>query len=808
MVSGHQQARRSDTIRWFDEVGQDDVREVGGKNASLGEMIRHLGARGVRVPAGFAVTANAYARFVEANDLAAVVREQIDALHDGADLADIGAAIRTAMLEGDVPPDDAQAISAAYDRLGKQLGKDAPPVAVRSSATAEDLPEASFAGQQESFLDVSGANALLDACRRCYASLFTDRAISYREERGFDHLAVELSIGVQQMVPASEAGSGVMFTLDSDSGFDRVVTIDAAWGLGESVVGGTVDPDHYVVFTPLLDDEGVCPIISKRRGAKERKVVRTTSRSASSRTKSVSTDDEERAGYVLDDDEILQLARWGAVIQRHYGRPMDIEWAKHAEDGTLHVVQARPETVHSQADPAALRTYRLRERGEILVRGHAIGDAIATGPVCRLADPDSIDDFVEGSVLVTSATDPDWEPIMRRAAAIVTEQGGRTSHAAIVSRELGVVAVVGADGATGAVDDGRDVTVSCAEGDTGIVYDGVLEFDEEEVDLSSVPDTETAIMLNLADPSAAFRWWRLPADGVGLARIEFIITNQIGVHPLALTRYEELDRDDRTAVDELAAGYEDRTAFFVEGLSHGIARLAAAWHPRPVLVRLSDFKTNEYAGLVGGRAFEPEEENPMLGWRGASRYATEGYADGFALECAAIRRVRDEIGLTNVIVMVPFCRTLGEADGVLTALADNGLERGRNGLAVYVMAEIPSNILLADQFATRFDGFSIGSNDLTQLVLGVDRDSELLAPVFDERDPAVVACIEQLIEQAHRQRRPVGLCGQRPSDDASFATLLVEAGIDSISVSPDSFLDVKRHVAEAERRRHVRTARS
>jgi pyruvate,water dikinase len=787
-----------DTIRWFEDLSSGDTALVGGKNASLGEMIQNLSSRGIRVPGGFATTAQAYREFLDANHMRQRISEHVDALHRGAELAKVGEAIRSMFADAEFPPQIAEAIRDAYGELGARLERREPDVAVRSSATSEDLPEASFAGQQETFLNITGEDALLDACKRCYASLFTNRAISYREHHGFDHLAVALSVGVQEMVRSDRAGAGVMFSIDTDSGFPRSVLINASWGLGEAVVAGRVDPDEYLVFKPLLDRADLNPVISKTVGRKQSKIV--YSDSGDHPTTTVETSEEEQAASVLDDQEILLLARWAAAIEDHYGRPMDMEWAKDGERDELYVVQARPETVQARKEASTLRSYRLRERGERLVSGLAIGDAIAAGKVCNLGSVEEIDRFQDGAVLVTGATDPDWEPIMKRATAIVTDHGGRTSHAAIVSRELGVAAVVGTGEATSRLSDGDEVTVSCAEGDEGHVYKGILDYDEREIDLAEIPPTGTEVMLNLANPAAAFRWWRLPADGVGLARMEFIINNQIQIHPMALVRFDDLEQEDaRTRIAELTRGYDDKTQFFVERLAYGIARIAAAWWPKPVIVRMSDFKTNEYARLIGGAAFEPAEENPMLGWRGASRYSSDGYRQGFGLECRAIRRVRDEMGLTNTVVMIPFCRTVEEADLVLETMADHGLLRGRNGLEVYVMAEVPSNILLAADFADRFDGFSIGSNDLTQLMLGVDRDSELLASLFDEWNPAVTRSIESLIVSAHDKRRKVGLCGQRPSDDPQFARLLVHAGIDSISVTPDSFLTVKNNVAAVER---------
>jgi pyruvate,water dikinase len=784
-------------VRWFEDLSSGDVAQVGGKNASLGEMIRNLSSKDIRVPAGFAIYADVYWKFLDANDLRTPISEQIEKFHRNANLAEVGRAVRTMIVDAEFPAHLVERFSDAYRELGVRLQRENPDVAVRSSATAEDLPEASFAGQQETFLNIRGEAALLDACKRCYASLFTDRAISYREHHGFDHLRVALSIGVQEMVRSDRAGAGVMFSIDTDSGFPRVVLINASWGLGESVVAGKVDPDEYLVFKPMLESEALIPVISKEIGGKRCKMV--YSESGDQPTKIVDTTEKERRAFVLDDREILQLARWACVIEDHYGGPTDMEWAKDGGSGELYIVQARPETVQARKDASTMRSYRLSEEGTRLTGGLAVGDAIAAGKVCSLRSADEIDRFEDGAVLVTGTTDPDWEPVMKRAGAIVTDHGGRTSHAAIVSRELGVAAVVGTGDATSILSDGQEITVSCAEGEKGVVYEGILDYQASEIDLGDVPGTRTEIMLNLADPSAAFRWWRLPADGVGLARLEFVINNQIQIHPMALIRFNDLDDTEAAErIAELTLGYDDKTEFFVERLAYGIARIAAAWWPKPVIVRMSDLKTNEYARLIGGSMFEPGEENPMLGWRGASRYYSEGYQEGFGLECEAVRRVRDVMGLANVIVMIPFCRTLGEADRVLETMSEHGLARGRNELQIYMMAEVPSNILLAEDFADRFDGFSIGSNDLTQLMLGVDRDSELLAALFDENDPAVTRSVKNLIELAHGKHRKVGLCGQRPSDDPDFARFLVGAAIDSISVTPDSFLQVKNNVAAAE----------
>jgi pyruvate,water dikinase len=670
-------------------------------------------------------------------------------------------------------------------------------VAVRSSATAEDLPDASFAGQQETFLNVAGERDLLDACRRCYASLFTDRAISYREVKNFDHLEVALSIGVQRMVRSDLNGSGVMFSIDTDSGFPGVAVISAAFGLGETVVQGIVDPDKYLVFKALLEKPGCTPIIEKSLGLKACKMV--YAKGGSARTRTIDTSDQERSTFVLDDDDILTLGRWAVIVENHYGRPMDMEWAKDGVTGELFLVQARPETVHSQASNTRFTVSRLTGAGRLLISGLAIGDSIATGEVCVIKDPADIEKFVDGAILVTEMTDPDWVPIMSRAAGIVTDHGGPTSHAAIVSRELGVPAVVGTGSGSTVLTDGQLITISCAGSDRGFVYEGALDFEVEEVDLGTVPQTRTKVMVNIASPAAAFEWWRLPADGVGLARMEFIINNLIRIHPMALVHPERVtDPAVLQQIHELTRGFSDPSAYFVQTLSLGIAKLAAPYYPQPVIVRMSDFKTNEYAHLIGGADFERSEENPMLGFRGASRYYDERYREGFSLECQAIKRVREQIGFDNVIVMVPFCRTTAEADKVLAVMAENGLSRGDNGLQVYMMCEIPANVILAEQFAKRFDGFSIGSNDLTQLVLGVDRDAEDLAALFDERDEAVTTMISEAIRKAHLAGIKIGICGQGPSNYPDFAAFLVREGIDSISLNPDSFLKTISHIAAAE----------
>lgn len=786
-------------VLFFEQVSRTDVGRVGGKNASLGEMIGQLTPRGVNVPPGFATTADAYRQFIRHNDLTEEIADRMAQLNSGtATLARTGSAIRCAILGGAWPNELEQAIRSAYRTLGERVGRRDVDVAVRSSATAEDLPDASFAGQQETYLNISGEGTVVEACRKCYASLFTDRAISYREARGFTHEDVALSVGVQQMIRSDRAGSGVMFSIDTESGFPRSVLINAACGLGETVVQGIVDPDEYQVFKPLLEIHGTTPIVARECGAKQIKMIYANADMDAGSTRIVPTSQAERDTFVLSDAEILKLARWAVAIERHYGCPMDMEWAKDGPEGELFIVQARPETVQSQAGISTLRSYRLRNRGRILTSGSAIGDAVVTGRVCILASAADIARFEDGAILVTGTTDPDWVPIMKRAAAIVTDHGGRTSHAAIVSRELGLPAIVGAGEATRVLHPGQDVTVSCAEGDHGFVYEGRADFDVASIDLDTIPETRTKVMLNLANPGAAYRWWRLPADGVGLVRMEFVIANSIRAHPMALLHPERISSEARADIDALIKGYANGAEYFVDRLSLGLSRIAAVMHPKPAIVRMSDFKTNEYAGLIGGAQFEPREENPMIGFRGASRYYSDRYREGFALECRAIRRLRTDMGFDNVIVMIPFCRSVQEADRVLEVMAENGLERGEDGLQVYVMCEIPANVVRAQAFSERFDGFSIGSNDLTQLTLGVDRDSDFLAEQFDEQDEAVKWMIRHVIAEAREAKAKVGLCGQAPSDYPAFARFLVECGIDSISVTPDSFFAVKQNVAAAE----------
>ncbi len=780
----------------FAGLRSTDTAIVGGKNASLGEMIASLKETGIAVPGGFATTARAYREFLRHNHLDGKIADVIGTMSEQ-NLPESGARIRRMFENAEFPPQLEQEIRRGYRELGNGNRIS---VAVRSSATAEDLPEASFAGQQETFLNIRGEEALLDACRKCYASLFTDRAISYRENQGFDQLEVALSIGIQHMVRSDLGGAGVIFSIDTETGFSEAVLINASWGLGELVVQGSVDPDEYRVFKPLLDNPQLRPVLERRLGNKSNRMIYADGDDEPTRT--VPTEENDQNTFVLTDTEAMQLARWAVLIERHYDRPMDIEWAKDGETGKLWVVQARPETVQSQRGTRLLKSYTLKSKGKELVRGLSVGDAIAAGKVCKLATPDDIGRFESGAILVTAMTDPDWVPVMKKAAAIVTDHGGRTSHAAIVSRELGVPAVVGTGNASQVLEPGQEVTVSCAEGDEGFIYEGTADFEARDLALENIPETKTTVMLNLANPSAALQWWRLPADGVGLARMEFIINNLIKVHPMALIEPDRVsDEKARQEIAHLTRAFEDPKDYFVETLARGVSLIAASRWPNPVIVRMSDFKTNEYAELLGGRAFEPKEENPMLGWRGASRYYDEGYREGFALQCRAIKMAREQLGLSNILVMIPFCRTIKEADRVLETMAEHGLVRGQSGLEIYVMCEIPSNVILAEKFAHRFDGFSIGSNDLTQLTLGIDRDSDRLSGLFDEQDEAVKALISQVIERAHRHNCKVGLCGQAPSDHPEFARFLVESGIDSISVNPDSFIHVKEQVAATEKRR-------
>ncbi|PSB37281.1 phosphoenolpyruvate synthase [Aphanothece minutissima] len=792
------------------EVGLDAIAEVGGKNASLGEMIQRLEPAGVRVPGGFATTAAAYQLFIAANGLRPVLAELLDGL-DADDLAALQAAgqgARERIGQAELPPPLAQAIVAAYRELSNERASAGSPavVAVRSSATAEDLPEASFAGQQETFLHVEGEAALLEACRRCYASLFTDRAIVYRQQHGFDHLEVALSIGVQRMVRSDRASSGVMFSIDTETGFRDAVLLTAAWGLGENVVQGAVNPDEWLIFKPTLE-KGFAPILSRRLGSKALRMVYADPGGGDGRAvcnEAVSPQDRRR--FALSDAEALTLARWACVIERHYGErrgmptPMDIEWAKDGLSGELFILQARPETVESRRGGAVLRSWHLESHpAEEITSGRAIGASVSSGPARVISDPGEIARFMDGDLLVTRRTDPDWEPILRKASGVVTDQGGRTCHAAIIAREMGLTAIVGTGDGTGRIADGDTITLSCCEGDVGHVYRGAVPFRVEEQAIGDLPATRTRILMNVGNPEEAFHLASIPCDGVGLARLEFIIANHIRVHPMALLEPERVtDAAERGAIAELVAGYDAPADYYVDLLSQGMARIAAAFHPRPVILRFSDFKSNEYARLLGGAAFEPAEENPMIGWRGASRYYAPAFRAAFALECRALRRVRESMGLANVIPMVPFCRTPEEGDRVLAVMAGEGLERGKDGLEVYVMCELPSNVIGAEAFAERFDGFSIGSNDLTQLTLGLDRDSALVADLFDERHPAVKDMIRLAIHTARRCGRKIGICGQAPSDYPDFARFLVEEGIDSISLNPDAVVPTRIAIAALE----------
>lgn len=787
----------------FRAVGITDIPLVGGKNASLGEMLQQLSPKGISVPDGFATTAYAYRHFIQNAGLEAQLRPLFAELdvEDVPNLRQVGRQARSLILQTPFPEELQAAIAQEYQQLCDRYSTDTD-VAVRSSATAEDLPDASFAGQQETYLNVHGVKGVLEACHKCFASIFTDRAISYRQIKGFDHFNVALSVGVQKMVRSDLAASGVMFSIDTETGFKDAALITAAYGLGENVVQGAVNPDEYLVFKPTLQ-QGFRPLLEKRLGSKEIKMVYDVG--GSKFTKNVSVPLEQRQQFAITDDEILTLAKWACEIEDHYSAvrgvhtPMDIEWAKDGITNELFIVQARPETVQSQKIQNILRSYELQQKSGVLVKGRAVGAMIGQGKARVILDVHQINQFQAGEVLVTNRTDPDWEPIMKRASAIVTNQGGRTCHAAIIAREMGIPAIVGCGNATTVLHTGQEVTVSCAEGEEGRVYNGLLPFEIKEVTLENLPRTRTQILMNVGNPEEAFSLSAMPNDGVGLARMEFIIANQIQAHPLALLHFDQLEDElARHKIAELTAQYPDKAQFFVDKLAQGIGTIAAAFYPKPVIVRMSDFKSNEYANLLGGRQFEPHEENPMIGWRGASRYYDDRYREGFALECQAMKRVRDEMGLTNVILMIPFCRTPEEGKAVLAEMAKHGLVQGENGLQVYVMCELPSNVMLAAEFSQVFDGFSIGSNDLTQLTLGLDRDSALVARLFDERNNAVKRLIQQAIATAKQCDRKIGICGQAPSDYPEFARFLVEQGIDSISLNPDSVLKTLPEIAAVE----------
>lgn len=768
-------------IRFFKDLKIDDVPQVGGKNASLGEMFAALTPKGINLPNGYSTTADAYRYFLEDAGIREAITKELEGLdiQDVADLQKRGAAVRQIILDAKLPEDFEQEIRQGYRELCETIGYENLVVVVRSSATAEDLPNASFAGQQETYLNISGEDAVVHSAQKCIASLFTDRAIVYRVENGFDHMQVALAVGIQQMVAVRSEASGVMFTLDTETGFKNTVVISSIYGIGENIVQGRVSPDEFTVFKPTH------AILKKKLGTKKLKMIP----SGANETENIEVSEEDRMRYSITDEQVITLAEWGIAIEEHYGKPMDIEWALDEDFGSLYIVQARPETVQSQKDPNVVEEYVRLEDGELLVTGASVGNKIGAGKASVIESVEQIHDFAEGDVLVTTMTDPDWVPIMKKAAAIVTNKGGRTCHAAIVSRELGIPCIVGTDVATERIQNGADVTVSCNEGDEGKVFAGQLAFEVRTENIANLERPRTKIMMNIGSPEHAFQYAQIPNDGVGLAREEFIIDAHIKIHPLALLHFDNLtDEGVRGQIHDLTYGYADKGQYFVDKLAEGIAVIGAAFHPNDVIVRFSDFKSNEYANLIGGQQFEPTESNPMIGWRGASRYYNESYKEAFKLECQAMKRVRDEMGLTNVKAMVPFCRTLEEADEVLSIMDEAGLRRGENGFEVYVMIEVPSNVILARQFAEKFDGFSIGSNDLTQLTLGVDRDSNIVDHVYDENNEAVKTLIRQVIAVAKETGTKIGLCGQGPSDSPEFAQFLVEEGIDSISLAPDTIV--------------------
>ncbi|MBN2087745.1 phosphoenolpyruvate synthase [Candidatus Peregrinibacteria bacterium] len=786
-------SRNTALILWFKELGIKDVPLVGGKNASLGEMYQKLTKKKVKIPNGFAVTAYAYHYLLESAGIKDDVKKALKGLNakDMHDLHKKGHNVRQIILNATFPEDLNKAILDSYRKMEKMYGKNCD-TAIRSSATAEDLPDASFAGQQETFLNIRGDFAVLEACKKCFASLFTDRAIAYREEKGYDHFSIGLSIAVQKMVRSDIGSSGVMFSIDTESGFKDAVLINSAYGLGENVVQGAVNPDEFYVFKPTLK-EGFKPILTKKLGSKKIKMIYSEGGSKSP-VKNIPVPKQDQAKFSITDDEVLQLAKWASIIEDHYSaeaghfKPMDMEWAKDGKDGKLYIVQARPETVQSQKDQSVLEDYILLKKGNIIASGAPVGSKIASGKASVILDPEQISDFKKGDILVTDMTDPDWVPIMKIASAIVTDRGGRTCHAAIVSRELGIPCIVGTNNATSVIKNKSKITVAC-EGEIGNIYEGELKFKVKRTSLKNLKKPKTKIMMNLGNPDMAFESSFIPNDGVGLARLEFIINEYIKIHPQALLNYKKLeDKHVIDKIDNITAGYTNKADFFVDKLAMGVGTIAAAFYPKPVIVRLSDFKSNEYANLIGGTEYEPHEENPMIGWRGASRYYDPKYRDAFALECKAMKKVREEMGLTNLKLMIPFCRTIEEGLKVQAEMKKNGLERGKNGLKLYVMCEIPSNVILAEEFCEIFDGFSIGSNDLTQLTLGVDRDSALVRHVFDERNDAVKSMIKKIIEVGKKKNRKVGICGQAPSDYPEFARFLAKEGIDSMSLNPDTVI--------------------
>ncbi len=785
----------------FNQITIKDIPLVGGKGASLGEMYQRLTPKGVKIPPGFAVTAYAYRYFLKKAKIEQKIKEILKDLdtHNLKDLAERGRAVRQAIMEAEFPPEIKKVILTEYHKLSKKYGVKNVDVAVRSSATAEDLPDASFAGQQESYLNIVGGEALLKACRECMASLFTDRAISYRVDKHFDHFKIGLSIVVQKMVRSDKACSGVMFTIDTESGFRDVILINSSWGLGEYIVKGMVTPDEFLVFKPTLR-QGFSSIINQQLGSKEKKLVYASS--GAKPTKELIVKQRDRNRFSLKQAEVMQLARWGMIIEEHYKRPMDTEWAKDGKTGELYIVQARPETVEAIKSRNIIENYKLKKSGKVLIEGIAVGAKIGQGPVQLIKSVKEISKFKKGSVLVTEMTDPDWEPVMKQATAIVTDSGGRTCHAAIVSRELGIPCIVGTGKATHILKTNQTVTVSCAEGEQGKVYEGILPYEVERTNIRNIGRPKTKIMMNVGEPHQAFSFSFLPNDGVGLAREEFIINNAIKIHPLALINYDKLkDKKAKAQIAKLTVGYLAKPRYFIDKLAQGVGQIAAAFYPKDVIIRLSDFKTNEYAGLIGGREFEPKEENPMIGWRGASRYYSPAYEPAFRLECKALRKVREEFGLKNLKIMIPFCRTVEEGEQVLKIMAAEGLKQGKDGLQVYVMCEIPSNVILARDFARIFDGFSIGSNDLTQLTLGIDRDSGILkvAGVSNEKNEAVKTLIRQVIKEAKLQGKKIGICGQGPSDFPDFAEFLVREGIDSLSLNPDSVLNTTLNIVKLEK---------
>ena len=779
----------------FDKLTINDVESVGGKNASLGEMIGNLTSLGVSVPNGFATTADAYREFLATDGLDKRINDRLDALNvdNINDLTSAGADIRKWIIETPFPAEFDQALEQAFVEM--QAGNESLKVAVRSSATAEDLPDASFAGQQETFLNIEGIEAVKHAVHEVFASLFNDRAISYRVHQGYAHENVALSAGIQRMVRSETGAAGVMFTLDTESGFDDVVFVTSSYGLGETVVQGSVNPDEFYVHKPTLAN-GNPSVVRRNLGSKLIKMVYSNETTAGRSVDTVDVDVAQQKQFSISDQDVESLARQAVIIEKHYGRPMDVEWAKDGDDQQLYIVQARPETVASQTDANQKVSYQLQEKGDVIVEGRSIGQRIASGKVRKVMSIDQMDIVQDGDILVTDMTDPDWEPVMKRASAIVTNRGGRTCHAAIIARELGVAAIVGCGDATEKLQDGAPVTISCAEGDTGYIYAGELKFEKQVTQLDNMPEIPFKIMQNVGNPDRAFTFAQLPHEGIGLARLEFIINRMIGVHPKALIEYDQQSADVKAIIDEYMAGYDSPTDFFVKKLAEGVSTLGAAYSPKRVIVRLSDFKSNEYAHMVGGHDYEPDEENPMLGFRGASRYIAPSMRDCFELECRAIKYVREEMGLTNVEIMIPFVRTLGEAEEVIRLLAENGLKRGENGLKVIMMCELPANALLAEEFLEYFDGFSIGSNDMTQLTLGLDRDSGIVSHLFDERNPAVKKMLSMAIQACNKAGKYVGICGQGPSDHPELAEWLFDQGIDSVSLNPDSVIDTWERLAE------------